>query len=164
MATKRRIQSVNQVWKFTRSKLWKPGFRLDPTILWVTVRTKANTIYFPINETWTHLLLSRKISYSTKCVEQFNKKYHMHSSSLQQIIPEMTKSFPLVTNATHRTPIPPREVNHCGGTAVHKSPPKCPTVGCSAPSVFQAVRDLGWRVGCWRQPILGLFFVLLKLQ
>lgn len=109
----------------------------------MTVRTKANTIYFPINETWTHLLLSRKISYSMKRVEQFNKKCHIHSSSLQQILPEMAKSFPLVTNATHRTPIPPREVNHCGGTAVHTSPPKCPTMGCSAPSVFQAVRDLG---------------------
>lgn len=33
----------------------------------------------------------------------------------------MVKSFPPVTTAAHRTPIPPWEVNHCGGTAVHKS-------------------------------------------
>lgn len=33
----------------------------------------------------------------------------------------MAKSFPLVTNAAHHTPIPPWEVNHCGGPAVHRS-------------------------------------------
>lgn len=85
------------------------------------MRPQANLIYFPIGETWRHLLLGRKVFGSLKCVEQFNKKYYIPSSILQQIPPEMVKSFPPVTTAAHRTPIPPWEVNHCGGTAVHKS-------------------------------------------
>lgn len=67
-----------------------------------------------------------------KCVEQLNKKYYTHSSVSHQIPPERAKSFPLVTTAAHRTPIPLWEVNHCGGTAVHRpaaSPPGRPTAG-----------------------------------
>ena len=70
------------------------------------MRPEANLIHFSIGETQRHLLLDRKVSCSVKCIEQFNKKYSIHSSILQQIPPEMAKSFPLVTKAAHRTPIP----------------------------------------------------------
>lgn len=94
-----------------------------------------------------------------KCVEQLNKKYYIHSSILQQIPPERAKSFPLVTNAAHRTPIPQWWVNHCGGTAVHTpcslSHLNSPR-GCLARSVFQAVRDLG--VVCCLFLVSSLFY------
>lgn len=58
----------------------------------------------------------------------------------------MAKSFPLVTNAARRTPIPLWEVNHCGGTAVHESCGLSHLAGprrVSAPSERQAAGGLG---------------------
>lgn len=123
----------------------------------------AKRIYFPLGETWRHLLLARKLSYSMKCVEQLNKKYYTHSSALHQIPPERAKSFPLVTTAARRTPIPLWEVNHCGGTAVHSPaasrpppPPWTSHSGCWAPSVLQALGDLG--VECCLLLVSSLFY------
>lgn len=102
------------------------------------LRGPTHTSYFPAGETWRHLLPGRKVSCSMKCVEQLNKKYYIHSSILQQIPPEMVKSFPLVTSAARGTPIPLWEVNHCGGTAAPWSPRSHPAGRGVAPAGFQA--------------------------